>query len=456
MPLRAGFAEIDITPPVGTEIIGWLRKVVSTAVEDPLFARAGVFESGGNRIGFLQLDLLSIRWKQVERIRQGITERFGFPGENVMVAATHNHAGPAVVHCGDARRDDAYLTELETRAVTVFGQALASMQEAEIAFGSCFEHSVAFNRRMVMRDGTVKTQATFQDPNALYVEGPVDPELAVVAVRSKGTGADGEEDAARERGGDTGIPDSGPSTISHQPSTSLGLLLNFACHPTHHGSDGVLSAGFPGALAREMKARGCPVTLFLNGAAGNLIFLNPYRGGAALPPEEVGRILAQDVERALDGAEYQDSARLDARSETVSLPFRTVTEQEVRGTARGAQRFIDSAIYDREISRVVERIRQRGSLPAQVQVLSVDELAFAAIPGEYFTELGLRIKEAAYPRRALIVGCANGMVGYVPHPEAFARGGYETTFAGSSKLAPEAGIILADAAVRLIHGQAAD
>jgi hypothetical protein len=41
------------------------------------------------------------------------------------------------------------------------------------------------------------------------------------------------------------------------------------------------------------------------------------------------------------------------------------------------------------------------------------------------------------------------MVGYVPHAEAFARGGYETTFCPWSKLAPNAGDMLADAAVEL-------
>src|SRR5690242_7147614 len=104
--MRAGFAEIEITPPVGTEIIGWLRVVGSRAVKDPLFARAAVFESEGRRIGFVQLDLLSIRWKQVRNIRGAIEERSGFPGDNVMIAATHNHAGPAIANCGDARRDD--------------------------------------------------------------------------------------------------------------------------------------------------------------------------------------------------------------------------------------------------------------------------------------------------------------------------------------------------------------
>ena len=52
-----------------------------------------------------------------------------------------------------------------------------------------------------------------------------------------------------------------------------------------------------------------------------------------------------------------------------------------------------------------------------------------------------------------MVGYANGMVGYVPHKEAFARGGYETTFGYRSKLAPEAGDLLADAAITLVRAK---
>jgi hypothetical protein len=420
MPLRAGFAEMDITPPLGTPIIGWLAVVRSREALDPLYARAAVFESDRARIAFIQLDTLSIRWKQVEEIRRRVAQTYGFPGENVMVSATHNHAGPAVSNCGDVRRDDAYIADMVDRIVAMFGRALENLQDAEIGFGHGFEFSVEYNRRVIMRDGTVCTQATFDNPNALCMEGPVDPEVAVLAARKP----DGE---------------------------LLGALVNFACHPTHHGSNGTLSAGFPGRLAAEMKARGCPATLFLNGAAGNIIFLDPFHGNAAKSKEEIGRILAEDVSRILEKITYRSQARLGSRAETITVPFRTITEDEIRGTVRGAQRFVDTAIYDREIPRVVERVRQRGAERAQVQAHFLDEYAFVAVPAEYFVELGLRIKEQTWPRRALIVGFANGMLGYVPHREAFRRGGYETTFAGSSKMGHEAGEMLADCAIRLIR-----
>ena len=417
--MQAAFAEVDITPPLGTRKIGWLKLLVADRVLDPLFARVAIIASAGTQIAFVQLDTLCVRWTQTADIRQRVEERYGFPGGNIMVAATHNHAGPAVATVGDVERDDAYVETLVAKVVETFGRALDGLVEAELGFGSGFEFNVAHNRRVIMRDGTVRTHGRFSDPLALCMEGPIDPEVAVMAARKR----DGE---------------------------LSGTIVNFACHPTHHGGDTALSAGYPGALAAEMKSRGCPITLFLNGASGNLHTSDPTRNGADKSSDEVGRILADDVSHILEKMEFRGEVKLGASSRTVQLPFRKITEDEIRGTEKGAQRFVDPAIYDRTIPALVEQIRRRGTQPAEVQVLAIDEYAYVGIPAEYFVEHGLRIKEQAHPRRALVVTHANGMVGYVPHKEAFLRGGYETTFGVGSKLAPEAGDLLADAAIELV------
>jgi len=420
LALKVGFAETDITPPVGTHKIGWKKDIVSDRVLDPLFARTAVLECAGEKVAFVQLDTLSIRWSQVSDIRQRIAQMYAFPARSIMVAATHNHAGPAVANAGDVKRDDAYIQSLVTKVVFMFGQVLTNMQEAEIGFGNSFEFDVAYNRRVIMRDGTVRTHGKFTAPGALCIEGPIDPELAVMVARTKA-------------------------------GKLLGAIVNFTCHPTHHGSEGALSAGFPGVLAMQMKSRGCLVTPYLNGASGNITHIDPRRPALRKSKEEIGAILADDVSSILARMEYRTEVKLGSRSKTIQLPFRKITEKEIKGTAKGAQRFIDSAIYDREIPRQIERIRRMGTQPAEVQVIFVDEYAFVAIPAEYFVQHGLRIKEKSHPRHALIVGHANGMVGYVPHKEAFLRGGYETTFCGSSRLAPEAGDMLADCAIELLH-----
>jgi len=100
----------------------------------------------------------------------------------------------------------------------------------------------------------------------------------------------------------------------------------------------------------------------------------------------------------------------------------------------------------------LERIKERGTQPAEVQTLGIGNVRYVSIPAEYFVEHGLRIKEETHPRHTLVVGHANGMVGYVPTSQAFRRGGYETTFGFGYRMAPEAGDLLADAAIGLING----
>jgi hypothetical protein len=389
VPLRAGFAETEITPPIGTHKIGWITDIAIDEIADPLFARIAVIESGGEKLGFIQLDTLCIRWTQTDDVRRRLAAQHGFPGGNVMVAATHNHAGPAVAHCGDVRRDDAYLEVMVGSIMDCFGQALDNMQEAEIGFASVPEFSISHNRRVVMRDGTASTHGPFRYPDALCVEGPIDPEVAVIAARATGGGE------------------------------LLGALVNFACHPADHGGDTVASSGFPGALADEMKRRRCPVTLFLNGASGNICSGDPYRG-VELSLEQMGRALADDASTALGEMTFVDELVLDACSSTIQLPYRSAGPEEIAGTIRGAQRFVDPAAYDRGMPALLKRIEARKTQPAEVQALSLGDWALCGVPAEYFVQLGLRIKEEARPRHALVVSCANGMVGYVPHKDAFA------------------------------------
>jgi neutral ceramidase len=419
MSLKAGFAEIDITPSLGVQKVGWIRVIIADRILDPLFARAAVFECDGRRVGFIQLDLLVITAGQTAQIRRRIEQTTGFPGSDIMLSATHNHAGPATADLGDSRCDDAYVAMMQDRAVNVFSEALARRQDVEIGLASTFEFDVAHNRRLIMRDGTVRSHGSFKDEMALCFEGPVDPQVAVLACRDR-TGQ------------------------------IAGTLVNFACHPCHHGGETEISAGFPGVLAQRMRQAGCPVTLYLNGACGNLHTADP-RTGHDISKEQAGERLARDVQQALAQMQFRPSAQLRARTQTVQLPYRKITPEEIAGTTHGACRFVDPSAYDRQMPSLLDEIRRQGSQPAEIQVISVAEYDFVGVPAEYFVENGLKIKERSWPRRALVVELANGFVGYVPHREAFLRGGYETTFCGWSKLAPEAGNILADAALDLVR-----
>src|SRR5688572_7460291 len=96
--LRIGASAIDITPPVGTALDGYGGRVdVSLGVHDALFARCLFLDDGTRQLAIVVCDLIGVGRGLVGRARQLITERLGIAAENVLVAATHTHAGPAGV-----------------------------------------------------------------------------------------------------------------------------------------------------------------------------------------------------------------------------------------------------------------------------------------------------------------------------------------------------------------------
>ena len=90
---RAGFAEVDVSPKVGDEAPGGYGKARLTAFHDACKARAAVFDDGAGPVAIVGLDALLIRKPQVTEARRRIHARTGIPGERVMIAASHTHAG---------------------------------------------------------------------------------------------------------------------------------------------------------------------------------------------------------------------------------------------------------------------------------------------------------------------------------------------------------------------------
>jgi hypothetical protein len=87
-------------------------------------------------------------------------------------------------------------------------------------------------------------------------------------------------------------------------------------------------------------------------------------------------------------------------------------------------------------------------LEAEVQVIALgDDLAFVALPGEVFVELGLAVKKESPFRHTAIAELANGSIGYVPTRKAYDEGNYEPV---SARCAAGSGEKLVDTAVKLL------
>ena len=90
----------------------------------------------------------------------------------------------------------------------------------------------------------------------------------------------------------------------------------------------------------------------------------------------------------------------------------------------------------RVANSVIELPGKEQSVRAELQALKVGPYLFLTMPGEPMVEYGFKL-EAAIADRAvpIIVGYANGNIGYIATAAAYSTGGYEPN---SSKLVPEA------------------
>ena len=455
-PIMAGAAQVDITPQVGVHLAGsWGVYRPAKLIHDPLHAKALVFESGGKRICLLTLDVTIITEKYTEMIRQAASERLGFDPDSVMVHATQTHSAPPVGHFMVDDDFEGIPPELEylrggndeyaewavERAVRAIGIALAVLKPVDLGYGRGIEGRVAFNRRAVKRDGTVgmpgpKWEEPLGPTWISHIEGPIDPELGVLAVRTE----------------DLRLP---------------ALLVNYACHPVHwFTKHTIVSADWPGSLSAEiMRAhgRGC-VPIIVNGACGNINPWPPFDPEYKNDCDAMGRTLASTTEKIMETLEYTNQAAVGFKRRHIGIPLRQLKDSEL-DWAKGVLEADPTPKWaDEEHTRVedewmmaasvysVHLMRQRNDhLPYEIQVLRVGDAAIVGLPGEPFVELQLAIKAASPARFTHVAHCTTHYTGYIPTAEAFARGGHEATTRYWAKLVPEAAETIIKGAVDLMR-----
>lgn len=341
-------------------------------------------------------------------------------------------AGPAIVRLGTFSRDEAYLADLKEKLTRLAEKAVGRLADARLGVGAGFEGRISFNRRWVMKDGTAVSEPAVARTKTLFNEGPIDPQLGVVAVR-------------RQEGG------------------TMGYLVNWACHPVDVFDLHTVTASWPGALAAEVRKRDdCPC-LVLNGAFANINQINWVDPDYRQDFERMGAVLADDLSEVIEGMSFEDITEIAVASRLLELPLRDLSDEEIARARRtlagehvvqppGVQRHASDKAYSESILRLVERKKERDFSRGEVQVIRLGSAAFVGLPAELFAETGLELKLESPFDPTFVVGAANGMVGYAPPPEHYARGGYECTTAYWSKVAPSAAGMLADTGIELVRG----
>ncbi len=422
--LRAGTYAQIITPPVGTSLSGYFYDRVSTAVHDDLFAKALVLECGHVKLAIVVCDIIHLMRPQVEEARKITSKATGIHADHIMIACTHTHTGPETymerpmvpVH-------EEYLRGLPKLIAEAVIQANANLKPAKLRLGEEYEDGVAFNRRFRMKDGTVKFNPGKLNPDIIGPDGPIDPQVNVLRVDDE----------------------------SGQP---MCILANYSLHvDVKTGCE--ISADFPGEMSRIVSSQyeSKPLVIFMQGTCGNInhIDVTTARDQNGWGQSTIiARTLAGKVLAASELSEPMNDA-LGVGTDTLDIKYAPMTDT-LRAHADEVLKQADPDEKEFAQAKYIQTYDLDGkSAEVELQVIRIGDMAIVGIPGEYFVEYGLSIKEWSPFAQTFVGELANGSFGYIPTSDAFYPGTYETMPILSAVLEPSAGVQIANAAGKLLR-----
>ena len=372
--LTAGYGERVITPPLGVDLAGYGfyldRKAAS--VLDDLKCRAVHLRSGDRSLLLVSCDIIGFTVDDADAIRAAIAGAHGLPREAVLLATTHTHSGPAtqpMPGLGDI--DTAYINRLRALIIEAAAEAGSAPRPAEFSYALEAIEPLGYNRRKKDFSG-------------------VDPVLKAAIFRT--------------------------------PDRRI-YLLSYACHAVIFGRKSHVSADWPGAVVREIEKAG-DRAVFFQGFCGDIdpvIQMNRWGEGTADDLRDIADFVRRRLARAERYAVARPQPRLAASEHRIAIPLaiddkRTIerkaasfqkTYSQFPGAARFAEDWRERALAAAPTRRKTPTVRN-----VPVQALAVGGLKLVALPGEFFSEIGLKLRKTDDP--LVPVGYANGNIGYIP------------------------------------------
>lgn len=375
--LKAGVAKVDITPAEVKDVTVTGHTRVVNGVRDPLRAGVLVLDDGETKAAIVTLDVIGAWEDMVARSRAAIAKETGVPASNIMVCASHNHSGPGW------QENARWATNVITKLASAAREAAGSTQPVNIGMA---EDRISFG---INRRKTIDGRAVIR----LNPDGPNDPRVKVLRF------------------------DDGRSL------TPLAIVMHAVCHPCFFtwGDKGSppypkgfpkMTADFPGEAQTFVESvyAGKTASLFIQGCAGDI---RPNLPGYPY--------------RCADEADIQWAGR-DLGGAAVRAAAFSLTREQLGKRA---------TFYPiRVASEVIELPGKEQPVRAELMAMKIGPFVLLTMPGEPMVEYGFKLEAAIADRTTpIIVGYANGNIGYIATAEAYQVGGYEPN---SSKLLPEA------------------
>lgn len=418
-PLRAGVATVDITPENGGTTLGYVRPDITVkGVHTRLMGRVLVLDDGATRVALLSTDLAFPLEKDslVARVKD-----LGYTHESILYTGTHTHSGPGSL--AD------WQVEQLARAIR---KAHASRVPVRAAWGSQRVLDVNRNR-------SIEAHLANHGLDQFYGQGHPD-----------------DDPRGAEHSRDTRLRVLRVDRVRGGP---LAAWIHFPVHLTTSGPDvdiwdADLAAGATRHLEQAVGARGF-TALYTNGALGDQMpRFDSYNRTAVMDLHgrriaakamtawrAAGKRLRMGVELGLRwtrscycGQEVEPGRRVSDRpfwgasffggSEDGASIFHEAGSTEGR-------RLPESAAHPVHGRKIIAAPGLVHDLVPEVQVIRVGDRLLLGTPGEPSVEMGRRFESAVRPALPqgvsdpVVIGLANGYMGYLTTPEEYDMQHYE-------------------------------
>ena len=446
--LKAGFARIDITPPFGINIEGYYEPRIADGILDPLLATAIVFDDGERRAALLSVDIVGMSQPCSELICKEIAEAIETSPDSIIIACTHTHVGPAVPGMTFSEYENTnlnlvfendYAKRLKKCLIDVSILALSDLAPVTKMLATHGEaKDIAFIRRYRMKDGTIRTNPGWQNPDIAERIGNPDEESSLLIIK-------------RENAKEIGI-------------------VHFQVHADLVGRT-KFTADFPKFVRDTYEANiENSLCMYLTGTQGDTNHIDVRRN----PETDVcckgyerakymGRKIAFSVLSNYPLATEIKGDRVRFARKYCEVEYNKGTPEELPEALRIAKIYYekgsDAAVpggnagmrRTQTIARAT-RIALLADKPDKtklsVSAIAVGDAVIGGFSGEPFTEFGRTFKDKAPFSFAIPLALANGIEGYFPPKSAFSEGAYE---ANSSRFKAGTGEILLEELLKITN-----
>jgi len=439
--LSAGSAKVSINPETFPVIVnGSFLSRTADQVVAPVFARALVLDNGSCRIALATIDVCILDTGLCNSIREKVALETKIPADHIMIMATHTHSGGSTAGALGTPMDQTYSALVQERTVEALVQAASRLVPVKVGWGAV-SYSEGTNCRVwITRPDTMLTDPFgdvtvrammhpgYQNPAYIGPCGPVNNQLSVIALQT---------------------PDGKPFAV-------------FANYPMHYFGSGVISPDYFGEFCLQLEKQlgidssevSSGIVLLSQGTSGDQHWMNYDLPKVDKSMQEYAVQLVEVTKEVMEQMVYHDWAPLGAQ-QVIQTFERRCPDVHRLAWAREKIRAMEDRVLPKDRSEVYAYeavfLDQDPKRDIPLQALRVGDVGMTAIPCEVYGITGLKLIQRSPFGLQITVELANGGEGYIPPPEIYPFGGYNTWAARSAALIPSAETEIVDISLSLLE-----